>query len=444
MIDTSKNIKETINYLVKETENNLNEDFIYQEQYFLSDDHNFTFNNIESHLNDLYERTRMLQDVISYAKTYVKDRVRIISNECKSILDNIEDSVDSLKNNAYISIEVPFEESSGSYRDRSGTLLPRAAVQASKLTLSHEVKKEVSISSITKTRGFVAYRSNLEDLKYDKAYRAFYMQDATVKDGLIEEITVEFPQEEIINYVSIIPSNCEVVSVEYVNAAGTVDHLQDYKDLLHRPRKVKRVIFSIKCKVYDTKTYYIDESRLKSNFWSTVKEYSYNQAIGLSSSISAAELDELAGLNQFRKDYESYVSAVEDWLKRREEVVKTNISNGYTDSVPTVDLVVPPEMLMSKKLNNANENVKAKESLLKSAQISNEVNPANYLPASEYRNFSSEAIGYTRTGEKINTYLSQKDLPDDLYYKTANETTTIEAAALREKANNAYKTYQDL
>ena len=48
---------------------------------------NYTLLNIESNLNILYEKARVLESVITYTREHVKQSIYSISDECKTILE---------------------------------------------------------------------------------------------------------------------------------------------------------------------------------------------------------------------------------------------------------------------------------------------------------------------------------------------------------------------
>lgn len=417
MFEVSKYIEESLNYVMKaDVTAELNKDFIYQKQFFNSEDFNHTFCRIEERLNELYEKTRMIQDIVEYTKVHIKENVNTISLECKSILDAIEDSVDSLRNKNYISYNVNFIDSNGPYRDRSNVALPRTMVQDRAITLSYVQKKDVTIQETKRLNSLVCYKENLANLKQDKPYRVFYMVDDPIKDGLIEEIECTLSQEEFINYLEVVPSNCEVFAVKYINSAGIEDYIQDYKNAVQQRRRAKKIVVYIRAKDYEKKTYQIDESRLQSDFWTKIQDHEYSQIIGTSTDKTPAQYDEISGLAQFKKDYEEYIRQVKDWLARRQAVVDENKKRGYSDEIGDYTIVQPPS-----SLNIQVEDISAASlSATTSQTVQGIIQEMNNSSNSSVDNLNGQCIS-TDTSESININArsSFDYLPDSEVYLLA-------------------------
>ena len=334
---------------------------MYQTQYLNSQDYNYTLLNIESNLNILYEKARVLESVITYTREHVKQSIYSISDECKTILEAIEDNVDSLKQSNYISLNVSFEESTGAYTDRDGKALPKYAIYDSTITLSGKTKDKLTIKSLARTNSFKPYRESLDNLKSDKEYRSYYMLDAPVKDGLKEQIRVEFDAEDNINQLNIVTSNCKVDNVKYIDSNGTIDYVEEHKNVIQTPRTVKHLELLTITENYKKLIYYVDQSRLAPNFWDSIMDHEYTKSTTGNGTLTQAQIDEMSGLSKFRKEYEAYKKQVDAWIEKRTAVANTNKSNGYSDSVPNIDFIVAPskvldeETLLNKEQDNKHE-----------------------------------------------------------------------------------------
>lgn len=342
MINTSKHIEDAIKFLNNQDVETLNLQFKYQEDYFNSEDYNYTLKNIEYNLNTLYEKARVLQDVIAYTKEYVKQNIYEITDECKSILNDIEDNVDSLKQSNYITLNVSFLESTGSYLDRDSRTLPKNAIYDGTITLSGKEKETLKIKTVSQANNYKPYNSNITNLITNQPYRSFYMLDAPISNGLKEEISVEFEVENIINQLNIVTSNCKTSDVRYIDASGTVDYIQEHANVIQNSRNTKSIKFYTTTDAYKKLTYYVDQARLKPTFWESIMENEYNKLATGVDKLTQSQIDELAGINAFKAEYKAYTEAIEAWLQRRKAVVDTNVANGYSDSVPEVQLVVAP------------------------------------------------------------------------------------------------------
>jgi hypothetical protein len=182
----------------------------------------------------------------------------------------------------------------------------------------------------------------LDDLKGGRIYRVFYYLDGQVNGGLKEDIYIEFTTPSIVNFIDIIPSNCQIENVRYINEADGIEYDNDFKNIITKERKVKAIQFTLSSKLYKTSNYYIDQSRMVTDFWDKVKDGKYNVAMGIT---NISDLDQLAGIDSFKKAYKAYAAEVESWRQRRIAVANFNMQNVYTDSVPYYDTVMVPSVM---------------------------------------------------------------------------------------------------
>lgn len=407
MIDTSKYIEDAISFLNNQDVEDLNYQFMYQTDYFNSDDYNYTLYNIETNLNILYEKARVLQDVIKYTREYIKQNVYEISDECRSILEAIEDNVDSLKQNNYININVPFIESTGSYIDRDNKKLPKNAIYDGAITLSGTEKEKLKIKTISQKNNFKPYKENLSNLIQDKEYRSFYMLDAPVTNGLKEQITVEFETENVINQLNIVTSNCKISDMKYIDSSGTTDYIDEHLNIVQVPRKTKSIEFITTTESYKKIVYYVDQARVKSNFWDSIMEHEYKKATTGSGTLTQSQIDEMAGLSAFKKDYEAYVKSIEEWIKKRQAVVDANVANGYSDSVPSIDFIVAPSSITGESSTVNTTSADTTTTSKSSVVISTSVTAPNVYPDVEnYRTqtYSSNSNLVSKTGNAVSYF----------------------------------------
>lgn len=423
MIDTSKYIEDAINFLNNQDVEDLNYQFMYQTNYFNSQDYNYTLYNIENNLNVLYEKSRVLQDVIKYTREYIKQNVYDITDECRSILDAIEDNVDSLKQNNYININVPFLQSTGSYVDRDGKKLEKNAIYDAAITLSGTDKEKLKIKNITQKNNFKPYKENLSNLIQEKEYRSFYMLDGPVTDGLKEQITVEFETENIINQLNIVASNCKISDITYIDATGTKDHISEHSNVIQSPRKTKSIEFVTTTESYQKIVYYIDQARVKANFWDSIMEHEYKKTTTGTGTLTQSQIDEMAGVTAFKKEYDDYVKAIEEWIKKRQAVVDTNIANGYTDSVPNIDFIVAPSSITGSTTTLNTGSTSTVSSSKSSVVIDTPIVAPNVFPDIEnYRtqtyNTNSSLVSKTgRSVEYFTTLADPKSYSSSYQYK---------------------------
>ena len=118
-MDNKLNFDDTIAYINKKLDNNTDNQIILQKNILNSSDMNKTFSYIESSLNFLYEKSRLLEDLIQYTDSYLKSEIVESISECKSLINTISNNRDVIKNNSYIKYNVPFVISNSNYLDRN-------------------------------------------------------------------------------------------------------------------------------------------------------------------------------------------------------------------------------------------------------------------------------------------------------------------------------------
>lgn len=113
---------EKIKYLLDNTKNISLEK---QNMYLNSNIINNNFKIIENELNSMYEKTRILEDIIDYMKLYINNEIENYMLDCRNLLKDIEVLSDiNLKEEInYTAINVPFIYNTLEYIDRDGTVL---------------------------------------------------------------------------------------------------------------------------------------------------------------------------------------------------------------------------------------------------------------------------------------------------------------------------------
>lgn len=345
MLKTASDFDNSINFIISGMTEEQNKGLLYQLKTLNSDDFNSTFEVIESRLNHLYEKIRTMEDVIKYARTYIEQEIYNTSNECRVIMNSLEENRDSIKSSAYITYDVPMLEGTGLYLDRDSTELARCNVKNNTLTLSGKNQAILPIKSIERKRGQIPYKSNLENLINGDKYRAFYLLDGPVINGLREDIYIEFNAPTAVNFIDIETSKCAIDNILYITDTNNIEHDDKFVSIISRERKIKAIQITLSSKSYKTSKYYIDQTRMNSNFWNRVKDIEYDRAQGFKSDIS--DLDVLAGIDSFKAAYTNYVSELQSWKQQRASVASANSQNGYADVVPYTDYVMAPTNLTS-------------------------------------------------------------------------------------------------
>jgi hypothetical protein len=327
MISTASNFEASVGTLVDAVNIKVNEDIYYQKDIMVSNTHNSSMHKIETMLDTLYEHTRMLQDIIDYAKEYVSTNIYDVTAQCKQLYNELISDVDTLKAKGYISYSIPFIEGPGDYTDRDGLSLSHCAINMGSVTLSGNVVNTLKYDTITRESNYVSYKNNIDDLRTGGAYRSSYTFDNVPPptDGITEKITVGFTTPVVMNYIDYITSRCDVVQIEYIYDSGTVEVVTDVIGTKLKDRKVKSIILYIKATAYDTENYQVTEvvwdyhdtstdpvtppaTQTDNNYW-TVETYNHGSLTNQTTITDLNELNILLTVDQLYHNYQQQLLA---------------------------------------------------------------------------------------------------------------------------------------
>lgn len=285
MINDTIDFDYTINQIAKNTEPT-----IYLQSNILNSEYlNKSFEEIESTLNILYEKTRYLEDAIAYTKEFLETRINDFHNEINSVLHEIENTADSAKNLSYISYNVPFVKNTKTILDRDGlsNIVP-LIVKNNNLTLDYITDKNQNFSMWSKVSDSVTYKDNLKDVK-DQAYRAIYLEEKLIPGGLTETIYVHFNEPTVVNTLNIKPVNCNVTNLKFGLINGIEEFVGDYTmDMTIDERICTYIKFDLVCTNYDSNVYTLDKTLITDNLWSKIQEFEYNQISNVATKFDAS------------------------------------------------------------------------------------------------------------------------------------------------------------
>lgn len=252
-----------------------------QDKVLDSDKYNNTFKAIEDSLNLLYEKTRTVQNVIDYANSFIKNEIDETITECKTLLSNIENNRDVMKDSAYINYNVKLQSIFDTYSDRDNTPIKGVEMHNGVITLNNNVVEDVILDNVTLESTNENYNvfNTLDEISTDKTYRTMYMFDRTQKDSIKETIILHFSKVRTINKINFIPSNCTINSITYTYEDGSTEVINSYDINLSKSRNVKTISIEIECKNYIISN--IDyESISGKDFWEEIE----NETIDMNSS----------------------------------------------------------------------------------------------------------------------------------------------------------------
>ena len=244
---------EKIKYLLDNTKNISLEK---QNMYLNSNIINNNFKIIENELNSMYEKTRILEDIIDYMKLYINNEIENYMLDCRNLLKDIEVLSDiNLKEEInYTAINVPFIYNTLEYIDRDGTVLKNCDIYNNKIVLSQNKDITVQINSVSIVRNEALFNletinDNKDNIIYNKPYLIEYELDSIVNNGINELIRLNFNKEEIINTVRIDLINCNLKSIRYIY--NTIEEEENLNTENIENKKIIGIEFLINASNYD-------------------------------------------------------------------------------------------------------------------------------------------------------------------------------------------------
>lgn len=223
-----------------------------QDKILDSEKYNSSFKAIEDTLNLLYEKTRTMQNTIDYANSFIKNEIDETITECKTLLSNIENNRDIMKNSAYINYNVKLQSVFDTYSDRDNSSIKGVEMHNGVITLNSNVIENVILDNASLESRHANYNvfNSLEDISTDNNYRTMYMFDRTQNSSIKEKLILHFSKTRTINKVNFIPSNCTITSIEFTHEDGSVETVTGYNINLSKNRNVKTIAVNIECKNY--------------------------------------------------------------------------------------------------------------------------------------------------------------------------------------------------
>lgn len=233
-----------IDYLMKSYSETIVDSIKKQGDFLDSEIVNYNFLKIEEYLNDMYEKVRILEEVIDYAKIYVNNEIDVTMSECRDLLNEIENMNDNLFNDSknFTIINVPLANNDiAQYSDRDGTSLKTCEIYNNVISLSGTIKNSIDIKNVSVKREEQVYESNYKDLIDNKTYRAHYLLDTISKKGVSELIQFDFSEPREVNSIKVKLSNCKITNIIYIHEDNTESNDTDITKGVIPIRKIKGI-----------------------------------------------------------------------------------------------------------------------------------------------------------------------------------------------------------
>lgn len=316
MINDTIDFELTISKIIQQQNTNL-----YLQANVLNSEHiNKSFQEIENTLNVLYEKTRYLEDAITYTKEFLETKINYFDTQINAVLHEIENVAESSKNLSYISYNVPFVQNTDIDNDRNrGTIRPLSIKDGKYLTLSPVKNEIIKFSTCERTSESIPYKDNFDVIKTlgkieknkDEAYRTLYLEERLISGGLTETITMYFKEPTTLNTLDISVSNCEIKNLKFGLVNGSEEYVGDYDiNLPKKDRTCTYIKFDLVCTNYELIIYEINKSAYNSeDIWSNIRDFTYNTN---ASTEAANKFDTSVIISKFnatKNDKKVYVNA---------------------------------------------------------------------------------------------------------------------------------------
>lgn len=207
MIQTKTDLNSAIKFVTTENESYPS----ILENKMSSSQFNNSMRIIETQLNELYEKIRLLEDINNYCKNYILSIIQTKELQFKEKLKIIEDITDQYRDTESISYNVPFTYNNQSIiKDRDGSIINHMYINDTTLEQSSMILDTAKISNISYESNAQCYNNNYNNILLNEAGRSFYCLNEAIYGGIVEKCTIMFDKDYNCNTICIIPSNAQI------------------------------------------------------------------------------------------------------------------------------------------------------------------------------------------------------------------------------------------
>ena len=260
MITSERNLMDSLNFLIEESEtfnrkidNDMNATAI-----------NNLFKDIESHINKLYEKMRVLEDVKDYIKTFTVKAIQERRNKIINDQKVIEASADRSNGSKSITEVINFNSYNQYITDRNGDKIEALDNINGKLILpSKLVNKENLVGIVNKGQlkdnedelVNISQAEEMNEMIFSsiscKPLVGVYESYDTANGGIINEYEISFDSRANCNKIEFDPINCEVIKVTVTTFDGKVSEIDTSHTYLDEPIDIEKMNVLVKCTNYD-------------------------------------------------------------------------------------------------------------------------------------------------------------------------------------------------
>lgn len=178
-------------------------------QKMTSYEYNLYLQDTEYYLNFLYEKTRVLEDIIEYLEYYSQLKIKQLKTEIQKNEYVLNSAVDKYTNKDYITYKPEWASSiSQKVLDRDGSEIPLAKINNNTISAGEDKSNYAVIKSMVRTSDTSSYSNNADNYLNSNMYLSVYNLDEP--QIINEEITIEVNNGTNINTADWEAINCSV------------------------------------------------------------------------------------------------------------------------------------------------------------------------------------------------------------------------------------------
>lgn len=306
----------------KEMEDSYSDKIVAQTGIMRSGDFNENFAFIENKLNDLYEKTRMIQNISEYTRAFLRTQITSQKEELYELLKEAETTRDSIKKDGYKTRTILFAEDLTAKKiDRDGIEISPTSVSKGRITLLGKEEEFVPIKNLNVDRAATLSASNNKNILNGEPVRNLYMLDGPAPNGVSETYKLNFEKESYVTLVNVENVNSEVNGVDLIDKNNKRIQVTEQAATGFKKQLANSVEVTIVDKDYRQVTYEYDAMRMSKDFWHKVAQKEYATEMGLDYSF---DLEKESGLRQYKEDYEQYLRDLAAWEAEKAAVEARN------------------------------------------------------------------------------------------------------------------------
>ena len=196
---TEKNISDIINELSEEKILIP----IKLSETMLSDEANMTFEYIETELNTIYDKIRLLEQLHNYTEVFVKEQIDKKENQFKEYLKTIEDVSDLYQDNNSVSYLIQFLASKDTIRDRDGSIIQQMDINNHSLEMPGTILAKANLNNIIHKSDIDCYNNTYNNLLKEKPGVSIYFADNPFVGGVLEQVQTTISNPQTYNYIGL-------------------------------------------------------------------------------------------------------------------------------------------------------------------------------------------------------------------------------------------------